>query len=365
MRIGFYNVENLLPADGSQKDVDFASGGRLDWTPHRAAQKIENLAAVISAVGAPDILGVSEVGSAGMLESLADAVNERAGECTYGHVFLAPTEDVRGIGVGVLSRWPWKGDARVHDIHNISDPLWEKPTRPILELRFDAPRPFTLLVNHWPAPRPTPRRYAQRKQAAEKLRAVLNGVDGLVVAVGDFNMEPWHNIMRNALTLAVEQRHGRLRQDARGQYALQGDGADEEPNRPTLICVPQAVLNDFRSVDVHKSRDAPGVQLEYLTSMASRHMYSTLNSPLQWGTIHNRQFNAWAVFDHIIICPPLDPVNGSYLQTPIPLGIGLLPIALNSVGFPRSYDRVDPSTGRVVRDTKGASDHVVVYIDVP
>lgn len=321
MRIGFYNVENLLPADGSAKDPNFAAGGCLRWGSAAAAQKIANLAAVIRAAGPPRILGICEVGSAEMLHALADAVDPR-GEF-YRHRIFAAGQDPRGIGLGVLSQLPWTGDPILHDIHD-TDGLWDKATRGILQLRFSEPTDFTLLVNHWPAPRPTAQRLQQRRRAAQVLGRVVNDAGGVVLAVGDFNMEPWHDILDREFALTT------------------GRPSRTTGRRQAVVCVPQAVHDLYGEA-----------ALEHLPALVQR------GAGLLWGTIRDHSEDRWVPFDHVLLFAPL---GGAWPVRAPTLSLANVPVALNASGYPRSYDRLEP---RLKRDSKGASDHLMVYVDLP
>ncbi|MFD8478146.1 endonuclease/exonuclease/phosphatase family protein [Kitasatospora sp. NPDC059673] len=95
--IGTWNLENFcrpLPA-GAAPDANKCAA--KDQATYDA--KVDALAGVISDL-APDLLGVQEVGSQ---EALDDLVAKLPG--TW-HTAISDHPDVRGIRVGVLSRWP-------------------------------------------------------------------------------------------------------------------------------------------------------------------------------------------------------------------------------------------------------------------
>ena len=80
--IGFYNLENLFDTchDEGKNDYEFLADGSYHWTAEKYANKLKNLARVLSEMGTdqlPDVgcaaIGVAEVENA---KCLADLCNE-------------------------------------------------------------------------------------------------------------------------------------------------------------------------------------------------------------------------------------------------------------------------------------------------
>ena len=75
--VGFYNLENLFnTVDDPNRDEEYLSEGRSNWTMEKYNHKLENLSIVLEDLGkdvSPDgcaIIGVAEVENRGVLEDL-------------------------------------------------------------------------------------------------------------------------------------------------------------------------------------------------------------------------------------------------------------------------------------------------------
>lgn len=160
----------------------------IDWSDAMLTKKVHQIARVIKSVQngrAPDILVVQEVENIHALRAL-----NTIGGLGYSEVILVEGKDVRGIDVGILSRYPLAKPAVYHDIDFSRDPMPNNRTAPItrgiLEATFRVgPHTVTVLGNHWPSQgNPSEARYA----AARTMNEIASrAAKGLVVALGDFN----------------------------------------------------------------------------------------------------------------------------------------------------------------------------------
>lgn len=207
--IAFWNVENLLDVEDAPIErrpdkvrralkVGTASSEVKGWSQQVLDLKIARLASVIGQMNAgrgPDILGVCEVENRHVLELLAAALVPMGRRYAVVH---ADTEDQRGIDVAFLY------DPAVFTVepgavfsHYI---VKRTATRDIVQVNFmdGQGRRLVCIGNHWPSR--LGGRYESepfRIIAAETLAyfheriAEVHGANVAVLAMGDFNDEPW------------------------------------------------------------------------------------------------------------------------------------------------------------------------------
>ncbi|RMG54288.1 MAG: endonuclease/exonuclease/phosphatase family protein [Bacteroidetes bacterium] len=207
LMIGFYNVENLFDAedDPDRDDSEFLPGGRYDWTEEKYAQKLENIADAIAAMGTqgPDVLGLAEVENMHVLE---DLVKQPALAARGYAIVHEESPDMRGIDVALIydpSRFRYTG----YETFKLTFPTEPDYTsRPILvvhgEVKGEA---LHVLVNHWPS------RYggqaeseSRRLVAAEKVAEICANLrrqeaDPAIVIMGDFNDDPFNKGLAEVL----------------------------------------------------------------------------------------------------------------------------------------------------------------------
>jgi hypothetical protein len=169
------------------------------WTPQLRDRKIAQLASVIAQMNAgagPDLLGVCEVENRFVLERLAKAASTLVGR-TY-EIIHADTADKRGIDVGFLYDGSVLGaDPTDVDFHVV---MRRNATREVVQVNFTTTngRRWTVFGNHWPSRSGgTYESSGYRAIAGETLayfhQRTLDrfGLDTPVLAVGDFNDEPF------------------------------------------------------------------------------------------------------------------------------------------------------------------------------
>ena len=212
--IAFWNVENLFDTSTSdarpewlQKELKSELKG---WTKAVLAKKISQLARIISQMNGgtgPDILGVCEVENRPVLEQLAAKLAPLGRAYEIAH---ADTSDQRGIDVAFIydSARYTKGLQFQHFVQK------RTATRDIFQVNFTtaAGRDLVLIGNHWPSRIPDqvatePYRIMVGETLAYFHKRILEimGRDTAVVAMGDFNDEPFDRSIRN-YALAVRNR---------------------------------------------------------------------------------------------------------------------------------------------------------------
>jgi predicted extracellular nuclease len=207
--VAFWNVENLFDVEGAPLDrrpdkvrralkIGTGSSELKGWTQAVLDRKIAQLASIIARINAgrgPDVLGLCEVENRHVLERLAAAVSSTGR--SYG-VVHADTQDNRGIDVAFLyDPAVFSFDPAEVFSHYI---VKRTATRDILQVNFRDRRGRLLVCvgNHWPS-RLDGRFESEpfRIIAAETLAyfheriAQIHGKDVAVLAMGDFNDEPW------------------------------------------------------------------------------------------------------------------------------------------------------------------------------
>lgn len=212
-----YNSENLfdtlqdkdredftflpLKLKGSKEHTDFCnkqSGSRrdeclnMDWNEDVLSTKLDRLANVILSVNdgkGPDILILEEVENIHVLKLL----NERLKERKFSEVILIEGPDIRGIDIGMMSRFPQIAPAQLHKIafqpKTEDDKEWMARSRGILHSQFRLPsgQPIHVFGVHFPSQaNPT----YWREQAIDTLNGLLDSLPkgSLAVGGGDFNI---------------------------------------------------------------------------------------------------------------------------------------------------------------------------------
>ena len=163
-----------------RKDCTFT-----DWTEPVLEAKLKGIAKAIFQVReqGPDILFLEEVENLSVLKRLNKDHLAKAGYITE---VLIEGDDIRGIDVGMLSRFPIVGKPVLHK--------YREKTRGILEVKLKLPSGdvITTLGLHFPSQgNPT----ADRRLAVTKLKEVISGLGpkALVIAGGDGNITTEEN----------------------------------------------------------------------------------------------------------------------------------------------------------------------------
>jgi hypothetical protein len=199
--IAFWNLENLFDVSTASRRSDklkrVLNKELKGWTAGVLNRKIKQLAAVITQMNqgaGPDILGICEIENDHVMQKLVDALGPLARNYAIAHHDMS---DNRGIDVGFIY------DADLFTPENQWSHFIVKryATRDLFQVNFrtNAGRLLILIGNHWPSR--SGGQYGSepyRIIAGETLaywhqRIVeLQGKDAAIVAMGDFNDEPFN-----------------------------------------------------------------------------------------------------------------------------------------------------------------------------
>lgn len=214
--IAFWNLENLFDISTSPDRPDWLQKSLkrelTGWTKPVLTKKISQLAKVISQMNdgaGPDILGVCEVENEPVLDQLVAKLAPLGRAYKIAH---ADTSDLRGIDVAFIYDCAkfTKGKQFQHFVQK------RTATRDIFQVNFVTAKGRDLVVigNHWPSRIPDqvatePYRMMVGETLAYFHKRIIEimGKDTAVVAMGDFNDEPFDRSVRSyALSVRNRQR---------------------------------------------------------------------------------------------------------------------------------------------------------------
>jgi endonuclease/exonuclease/phosphatase family metal-dependent hydrolase len=218
-RLVFWNVENLFDIQDSPRrsaKLQRVIGNELTgWTRDVLDVKIRQIASVVTRVDdglGPDLLCLCEVENEHVLELVREALATLGRDYLIAH---ADTQDRRGIDVAFLydaDRYEIRdGEVFSHFI------VRRSATRDLLQVNFRTKPKGRLLVaigNHWPSRRgglleSSPYRAMAGETLAyfhDRIREI-HGKDVAVIAMGDFNDEPFDRSLTDyALSEMQEQK---------------------------------------------------------------------------------------------------------------------------------------------------------------
>ncbi|RCW30354.1 endonuclease/exonuclease/phosphatase family protein [Marinilabilia salmonicolor] len=202
--VGFYNLENLFDTIDAPdvRDEEFTPGSEKQWDANRYERKLQNMAAVISGIGAaegvdaPAVMGLCEMENRGVLEDLV--VTDRLKAFNY-EIIHKDSPDKRGIDVALIFRPDFFKPESYRAVPLfIEDEVGERLfTRDQLVVTgtLDGDR-LHFIVNHWPS------RYGGKERsiplrnaAAELTRSLVDSIKGVepdarVIVMGDLNDDP-------------------------------------------------------------------------------------------------------------------------------------------------------------------------------
>lgn len=218
-----YNVENLFDTinDPKTDDEAFTPEGRYHWTEERLAQKISNVAQVISDIGKwdyPALVGLIEVENKDVVQRLV------AHPYLYAQKYLPVVtkgDDPRGIDVALLIHPKYFQCVRSFEIPNYDCDLLYYPLRQIprdkekykerntlwavLKDRVNH-QLYDVLVTHFPSRRGGVQSTAvKREKVAKKIHTVISAIHRLrggkarIILMGDFNAHPTSSAVEGPL----------------------------------------------------------------------------------------------------------------------------------------------------------------------
>ena len=225
LSIGYWNVENLFDIldDPTKNDEEFSIGGRKNVTQEIYDLKIKQSAEVLTDLNV-DILGLSEVENAMVLEDLNFAYKERNYKIIH---FDSPDE--RGIDNALLYDPNYFKVITSRPIPNTL-PGGDK-TRDILYVKgLYADELIHLFVNHWPSnyggrEKSIPKRAATAQLLVREISSILSlNPSAEIILVGDFNEDPDEMNVQSLKTIGLNSlMESMLGVPKKGTYVYRGE----------------------------------------------------------------------------------------------------------------------------------------------
>ncbi|MFN7820557.1 MAG: endonuclease/exonuclease/phosphatase family protein [Cyanobacteriota bacterium] len=203
--IAFWNLENLFAPEGSPDRLPWLAERLANdlkgWTPELFSRKLDQLTRILQQIHGgrgPDLLGVCEAENRAVLEQLCQRLNAALPRRQYIPVHADNTRDGRGIDTAFLV----DGRRLSHNPATLFSHfvMRRTGTRDISQATFQtkAGRELVVLCNHWPsrtggAYESRGYRFTAGESLAyfhQRIREEL-GIDTPILAVGDFNDEPF------------------------------------------------------------------------------------------------------------------------------------------------------------------------------
>ena len=224
LSIGYWNVENLFDIfdDPTKNDEEFSMGGRKNVTQEIYDLKIKQSAEVLTDLNV-DVLGLSEVENAIVLEDLNFAYKERNYKIIH---FDSPDE--RGIDNALLYDPNYFKVITSRPIPNTL-PGGDK-TRDILYVKGSyADELIHLFVNHWPSnyggrEKSIPKRAATAQLLVREISPILSlDPSAEIILVGDFNEDPDEMNVQSLKTIGLSSlMEPMLGMPKKGTYVYRG-----------------------------------------------------------------------------------------------------------------------------------------------
>ena len=225
LSIGYWNVENLFDIfdDPTKNDEEFSIGGRKNVTQEIYDLKIKQSAEVLTDLNV-DVLGLSEVENAIVLEDLNFAYKERNYKIIH---FDSPDE--RGIDNALLYDPNYFKVITSRPIPNTL-PGGDK-TRDILYVKGEyVDELIHLFVNHWPSnyggrEKSIPKRAATAQLLVREISPILSlDPSAEIILVGDFNEDPDEMNVQSLKTIGLSSlMEPMLGMPKKGTYVYRGE----------------------------------------------------------------------------------------------------------------------------------------------
>ena len=202
--IAFWNLENLFDEENSPRRTEklqrTLQNELRDWTAEVLNRKISQLASIIRQIKqgrGPDVIGVCEVENQHVLELLVGALAPLGRNYDIAH---DDTADRRGIDVAFI----YDTDLFTAEAQFSHYIIKRSATRDLFQVNFRtrtrAQRLLVIIGNHWPSRRggqyeTEPYRIIAGETLAyfhQRIREVQNDNNVAVLAMGDFNDEPFN-----------------------------------------------------------------------------------------------------------------------------------------------------------------------------
>lgn len=200
--IGFYNLENLFDTenDTTINDEEFLPDGKNIWTDDRYAEKLSNLAEVISQIGTditpdgPAILGISEIENRRVIE---DLINTPPLDSTEWDIVHYDSPDRRGVDVGMIyqPKYFTVYNSKSYLLKLEGDDYFKSRDQLVVSGIFDGDT-IHVIVNHWPSRWGGEKASRHKRIAAASLnRKIVDSIllissEAKIIVMGDLNDNP-------------------------------------------------------------------------------------------------------------------------------------------------------------------------------
>lgn len=153
LNVAFWNLQNLFDTSASDIAADLEFTPSEGWTDEVLEQKLDRLVEIIAGMfdgAGPDLLGLCEIETKGLLEELVTKINAATGrdDLTFAHT---DSPDIRGIDCSLIfsaSKFELAGNPTGHLVH------FRYPTRDIFEVPLrvrENEEELIVFVTHWPS----------------------------------------------------------------------------------------------------------------------------------------------------------------------------------------------------------------------
>ncbi|MGD9491837.1 MAG: endonuclease/exonuclease/phosphatase family protein [Bacteroidales bacterium] len=264
--VAFYNLENLFDTinDPNKNDEEFLPEGSNRWTSQKYAEKLSNMATVITQIGdeyikgGPVCLGVSEVEN---IVALTDLANEPKMKASGYVPLLIEGPDRRGVDVGFLYRKDFFTLISATSIPLVLADHPEFKTRDQLLVKgILLGDTIHIMVNHWPSRYGGEKRSAPMRAAAATLtRSTTDSImnvnpNAKIIIMGDLNDNPNNASVFKVLKAAGDQQTAMnvtgLFNPMHNMFKVQGIGSNAYRDSWSLfdqIIVSKGLLGDDKS----------------------------------------------------------------------------------------------------------------------
>ncbi|MDX9931451.1 MAG: endonuclease/exonuclease/phosphatase family protein [Bacteroidales bacterium] len=264
--VAFYNLENLFDTinDPNKNDEEFLPEGSNRWTSQKYAEKLSNMATVITQIGdeyikgGPVCLGVSEVEN---IVALTDLANEPKMKASGYVPLLIEGPDRRGVDVGFLYRKDFFTLISATSIPLVLADHPEFKTRDQLLVKgILLGDTIHIMVNHWPSRYGGEKRSAPMRAAAATLtRSTTDSImnvnpNAKIIIMGDLNDNPNNASVFKVLKAAGDQQTAMnvtgLFNPMYNMFKVQGIGSNAYRDSWSLfdqIIVSKGLLGDDKS----------------------------------------------------------------------------------------------------------------------
>ncbi len=213
--VAFYNVENLFDTqnDPVTFDDDRTPDGKDHWTDDIYGKKINNMAKVISQIGAdltqtaPALIGLAEIENRQTVEDLAN--DPALSSANYGIAHF-DSPDRRGIDVALMYKRNLfkpiaisKHELILHAPENPENRIYTRDQL-LVSGKLDGDL-VHLIINHWPSRRGGEARSSWRREAAAALdKKIIDSIqssapNAKIITMGDLNDDPTNTSVKKVM----------------------------------------------------------------------------------------------------------------------------------------------------------------------